>query len=720
MDNGIILDLQNEFKIEANNDPMLFKDLAKVEQYIAESYKTRSFIELIQNADDANSKKFGIHIYDNFVIVGNDGRDFNYDDVKAICRSGSSNKVRGGSTIGYRGIGFKSVVNLAERVYILSGNISFMYDKQLTKDLLNINDDVPLIRIPHIVNNIPYIDEINTLKTKYHYSTIFLFENIKENTVEDELLSFDKSSVLFLNSVEEINLINKNNSRNIIKNIKENICKISENTITEEWMIISSNNKYDKLAFKVKDNKIISADAQESLIHSFTPTTEVSGGYFKMNGNFSTDPSRKSIDFDEISEASFNNCTNMLAGIIAEILNGSNKYIGFFKPFVEFNNAISSNKIRVKLLHKIKDNLQHINNFNNLRLKPEMISIQDYREMCSKKYLCINESVLVDYPEINSFFELIEIPYLSLDDMIECIEDNCNLSNICLATIFSKIVKKYRYDFSENIVNKFENLKIFVKNSKNVDAKSLKRYSDLDEEYKNVLSDNCEVDDIKFALKKLGIEYNLTIQRNFNDNIHIQGSNILKPNINEGNAYIQGNIEKYNSNNNASNEKKGLFSNIFKKREYYETTNSNLNTTNSISESFNKKKYPNIQKWRSTEVNLAEYLRYFDFIDEVKDVSVSNLGYDLEVKLNNGDKIYLEVKSMISFSQPFKITNNEYTCAHNYGNKYYIALVVNDDDFQVMFIQNPIETLHFEKKCEQWSWFCEEYKANLLNINEIQ
>lgn len=695
MNNDIILDLQNEFKIEANNAPMLFKDLAKVEQYIAESYKTRSFIELIQNADDANSKKFGIHIYDNFVIVGNDGRDFNYDDVKAICRSGSSNKVRGGSTIGYRGIGFKSVVNLAERVYILSGNINFMYDKQLTKSLLNISDDVPLIRIPHIVNNIPYIDEINKLKTQYNYSTIFLFENIKENTVEDELLSFDKSSVLFLNSVEEINLINKNNRRNIIKNMKENICRISENTITEDWMIISSNNKYDKLAFKVKDNKIISADAQESLIHSFTPTTEVSGGYFKMNGNFSTDPSRKSIDFDEISESSFNNCTNMLAGIIAEILNGSNKYIGFFKPFVEFNNAISSNKIRVKLLHKIKDNLQHINNFNNLRLKPEMISIQDYREMCSKKYLCINESVLVDYPEINSFFELIEIPYLTLDEMIECIEENCNLSNICLATIFSKIVKKHRYDFSDKLVSKFENLKIFVKKSKTVDAKSLKRYSDLDEEYKNVLSDNCEADDIKFALKKLGIEYNDVTSRST-----------------VANTYYEKNV-------NIINDKPGIFYNLFKRKENTEISKKTANIKEKISNDFNMKKYPNIQKWRSTEINLAEYLKYYDFVEDVKDVSVSNLGYDLEIKLKNGERIYVEVKSMISFSQPFKITNNEYTCAHNYGDKYYIALVINDDNFEVKFIQNPIETVHFEKKCEQWSWFCEDYKSNLLDIDDI-
>lgn len=692
MDDNIILSLQNEFKAEANNAPMLFKDLAKVEQYIAESYKTRSFIELIQNADDAISKKFGIHIYDNFVIVGNDGRDFNYDDVKAICRSGSSNKIRGGSTIGYRGIGFKSVVNLAERVYILSENVNFMYDKKVTQEMLNITDDVPLIRIPHIVNEVPYKDEINNLKTKYNYTTIFLFENIKENIVENELQSFDKSSVLFLNSVEEINLINQKNNRRITKSVNNNICTISENSTVEKWMIISSNNRYDKLAFKIEDNKIISANVEESLIHSFTPTTETSGGYFKMNGNFSTDPSRKDIDFDTISEESFDNCVYMISNIIVEILNGSNKYIGFFKPFVEFNNVISSNRIRVKLLNKIKDNLQNINNFNNLRLKPEMISIRDYKEMCTKKFLRIDENVLTDYPEINAFFELIEIPYLTLDEMIECIKEGCNLSDICLATIFSKIIRKYRYDFSENIVEKISKLNIFVKNSKKVNAINLKNYLDLDESYRQTLNTNCESEDIKFVLKKLGIEY------------------IVSP----FNATETSNLYK-------ASEKTNIFSNFFKKRESVEDNNvQDTNIKNIITQEFNTKKYPNIQKWRSTEINLTEYLRYFDFIDDVKDVSVSNLGYDLEVKLKDGKKVYIEVKSVASFSQPFKITNNEYTCAHNYGDSYYIALVINDDDFIVKFIQNPIETLHFEKKCEQWSWYCEDYKVDLLDINEIQ
>jgi hypothetical protein len=74
--NNIIKTLQKEFLKEAASAPKLFRDLGKVEQYIAESYKMRSFIELIQNADDANSSAFGIYNTDNMLVVANNGRPF--------------------------------------------------------------------------------------------------------------------------------------------------------------------------------------------------------------------------------------------------------------------------------------------------------------------------------------------------------------------------------------------------------------------------------------------------------------------------------------------------------------------------------------------------------------------------------------------------------------------------------------------------------------------
>jgi hypothetical protein len=61
--------------------------LGKVEQYIAESYKTRSFIELIQNADDANSSVFGIYSIDNMLVVANNGRQPLEWDVFVIDRT---------------------------------------------------------------------------------------------------------------------------------------------------------------------------------------------------------------------------------------------------------------------------------------------------------------------------------------------------------------------------------------------------------------------------------------------------------------------------------------------------------------------------------------------------------------------------------------------------------------------------------------------------------
>lgn len=41
-----------------SSPPGLLADLANLERYVAETYSARSFIELLQNADDAGAKRF--------------------------------------------------------------------------------------------------------------------------------------------------------------------------------------------------------------------------------------------------------------------------------------------------------------------------------------------------------------------------------------------------------------------------------------------------------------------------------------------------------------------------------------------------------------------------------------------------------------------------------------------------------------------------------------
>ncbi len=95
------------------------------------------------------------------------------------------------------------------------------------------------------------------------------------------------------------------------------------------------------------------------------------------------------------------------------------------------------------------------------------------------------------------------------------------------------------------------------------------------------------------------------------------------------------------------------------------------------------------------------------------------MGYDLEVMLENGKKIFIEVKNVNSFNEPFKITNNEYSSAHNYGASYFIGIVVNDDNFEMRLIQDPINNLKFQKQIEKWSWNCESYAGQMTLVQDL-
>ena len=93
--NNELSKLRDSLIAEAKSSPMLLSDLAGLEAYVSESYNSRSFIELLQNADDANATKFYVKRSGDFLFVANNGRPFNIKDLESLCRSASSNKVRG-------------------------------------------------------------------------------------------------------------------------------------------------------------------------------------------------------------------------------------------------------------------------------------------------------------------------------------------------------------------------------------------------------------------------------------------------------------------------------------------------------------------------------------------------------------------------------------------------------------------------------------------------
>lgn len=83
--------------------------------------------ELMQNADDVGASNAVVNIENGSFSFMHDGMDFTELHFQSICRFGYSNK-REMHTIGFRGIGFKSVFSLGDRVYLLTPTLSVYFD----------------------------------------------------------------------------------------------------------------------------------------------------------------------------------------------------------------------------------------------------------------------------------------------------------------------------------------------------------------------------------------------------------------------------------------------------------------------------------------------------------------------------------------------------------------------------------------------------------------
>lgn len=95
--------------------------------------RDRMFYELLQNADDASSKrgvKVMVQIQNNYLIFTHDGLSFSRQDFKSIVSTANSTKRLDRKKTGYKGIGFKSVFTDSEKVYIRTGGFFFVFDKK--------------------------------------------------------------------------------------------------------------------------------------------------------------------------------------------------------------------------------------------------------------------------------------------------------------------------------------------------------------------------------------------------------------------------------------------------------------------------------------------------------------------------------------------------------------------------------------------------------------
>lgn len=656
---------------EAIASPNLLSDLAGLENYIAESYNNRSFIELLQNADDAKASKFKILRKSDLLFVANNGRVFNQTDLESLCRSASSNKLRG-ETIGYRGIGFKSVVAFAKEIHLFSGEIELTFSKELTKKEILQADRVPLIRIPHKISESENnrLSQIKNELMSEGFTTIFVFTGIAADEIESEFESFKYNSLLFLKNIvkTEITLNNTTITEVIKTQINDSQFKSTLKSNNEETNWLISNENQSAIAFSILNNEIVKIPKEESLVHAFLPTEDINGLGVLINGNFSTDPSRRHLIFDSETKESIKQVSLQIVKLIKECVNYEDKdTIGIINALVPYSDPrmlqFAKNSFLKSLLDEMK--LVDIEFFRQIKLPPSWLNHNDYLKLIPHTKNSLNDQ----HFSIDGFISLLKFLGASESSFDE-IKNTINLADLSVlgCVQITQYLFKSILTFNSAKESEIVNLKILFSGGTRKSINELNEESRLDDSFVSLLLENGLTEfDIKQVLKK----YSLTIELKSEQNTSEQSNLVIDKKENKFSV-------------------DDWFSNTVKQENY--------NTTQ-----------PTLKKWRSAEEQTLEILNMNGF--KLEDVSKQNIGFDLSGTDPNGNEIQIEVKSITLPGQKFRLTNNEIAVAQIKQKSFFVAIVRQTDEFiEIALVSDPVNNLSLNRQCVQWIWECESYE----------
>jgi hypothetical protein len=311
--------------IDTSRRARLWQDSVNMLSTVSESIFSRSahfILELLQNAEDAGSA-FGTNrgeiefrISPERIRVTHNGAPFNDTNVDALCGVRSSKKPEEG-TLGYLGIGFKSVFKVSDCPEIHSGGFHFKFDKYAFTDPVNEPWQITPIWIDDAPDSLPALttflipfrssqayeqthQELNKLDVH-----IFLFLKwLRRLTVVDE--ASGKST--FIENLGELNRIAslKKDSQThrfvVFRRVRLVPPEVSCDTSLEFYKRQTVKQREIVLAFGVDDTDnlqpIEDASALGS-VSSFLPLVEErSGAKFLIQADFLVQPGREAIQYE--------------------------------------------------------------------------------------------------------------------------------------------------------------------------------------------------------------------------------------------------------------------------------------------------------------------------------------------------------------------------------------------------------------------------------------
>ncbi|MCW3135592.1 MAG: hypothetical protein N2V77_01430, partial [Canidatus Methanoxibalbensis ujae] len=222
--------LTEEYRAALEDKKRILKDASKLAKEI--HTKNPHFIfELIQNAEDNEYEKniypkIKFIISSDQLVIQNNEKGFEEENVWALCGIGETTKTKALGYIGEKGIGFKSVFMVANKVQIYSNGFQFGF---------NYDESNPVTMIiPEWINEIP--DFVDPTQTNI---VLYLKPEIR-NEINKYIEEIHPSLLLFLKKLKVIEVEEKdeNKVKRMELHEKDEIIEVIHNGRKSYWKVI--------------------------------------------------------------------------------------------------------------------------------------------------------------------------------------------------------------------------------------------------------------------------------------------------------------------------------------------------------------------------------------------------------------------------------------------------------------------------------------------------
>ena len=249
--------------------------------------------ELLQNADDAKASWIRATISNNVFEFVHDGEDFDPDALQSLCQFGLSNK-RHLHTIGFRGVGFKSVFSLGPQVTITTPTISFGFHKKRFTEPFWV-DSASLSRGETVITvAIDDVPKAKALKAEFQHWVrspipLLFFNHIRKLEIQQDVIYKEVLGVGPIGNTEHIRLTSRKTIEVLVIHSE---AEPFPATALEEVRDERGSTELDLPPAAVQ---IVLSNDIEHHLYTVLPTDVKPYLPFSFNGPFIQDPARKEI-----------------------------------------------------------------------------------------------------------------------------------------------------------------------------------------------------------------------------------------------------------------------------------------------------------------------------------------------------------------------------------------------------------------------------------------